>query len=70
MHLQGYDYCRIDGSTDGESRDSQVCFRGISSVTWIVLRTIFFLSLLLCGPDYVHTTIERLPVLYAMMASC
>ncbi|CAN0139005.1 unnamed protein product, partial [Laminaria digitata] len=24
MHLQGYDYCRIDGSTDGESRDSQV----------------------------------------------
>ena len=24
MHLQGYDYCRIDGGTDGESRDSQV----------------------------------------------
>ncbi|CAM9097974.1 unnamed protein product [Scytosiphon promiscuus] len=24
MHLQGYDYCRIDGSTDGESRDSQM----------------------------------------------
>ncbi|CAM9983052.1 unnamed protein product, partial [Discosporangium mesarthrocarpum] len=24
MHLRGYDYCRIDGSTDGESRDSQM----------------------------------------------
>jgi SWI/SNF-related matrix-associated actin-dependent regulator of chromatin subfamily A member 5 len=24
MHINGYLYCRIDGSTDGESRDSQM----------------------------------------------
>ncbi|CAM9477635.1 unnamed protein product [Chrysoparadoxa australica] len=24
MHIKGYDYCRIDGSTDGESRDRQM----------------------------------------------